>query len=267
MQVYQLKVTPVKKMKLFIFLFGISIQLCSSAQSTLGGMHGHLIVPDAYNFTKNNFYFSTTYYPKDYRYLYEKLRGYANNPELYYSFGLNYISWMDVSFCVSRILKLDDPYDNGIGDRSINFKFKLLEETSKRPQIALMLEFPGINNWVASNAMVATKTIKKTSISIGYGSPYVLKRRTYGLPSEPDYYGSIFQWSLKPKLNSYLNGLLFSFTQKIGNESLNLAPTIEYDGDKLNAGLSFNHKKLNMSIYSPGIKSLAASAGINIEIK
>ncbi len=261
MQEWQPKVTPFAKIKVVFFLVSIFILSWCHAQSTLGGMHGHLIVPDAYTFNENAFVLGTSLYPGKHLYIDRFSRSGRINNELYSFATINFIEWLDLSFCITRIIGVENEL-NGIGDRSLNAKVRLVKEGNLMPSIAIMLEAPGgDNNYLASNSIVASKIFNNFQTTVGWGTPYILDRKIKGFGSE-DFYGSMFNLFLNEKPNNYLKGILLaaSYNYLIKNQ-ISLKPTIEFDGRKFNSGLQLYHTNFGITLYFPGFNSF--SMGLN----
>jgi len=240
----------------------------SFSQNTLGGMHGHLIVPDANTFKKNSLVIGFTQYPGKHLYINRADRNGRKNNEQYYFATINFLPWLDLTLNVARIVNVESQL-NGIGDRSINVKMRLLKETEKLPSIALALEVPGgNNNWFASNALIVTKTWNKLTLTGGYGLPYVLKRKITGAIGTKQYYGSIFDLKISGKLNQYLNGPLAAASYNFSfKKNWKLNPIIEFDGKKVNAGIKASWKWVNWYAYAPGLNSWSGGVSFHTMIK
>lgn len=253
----------------FVLSFLLTLGFAFS-QNTLGGMRGHLIVPDAKTFDKNSLVFGTTHYPREHLYITRNnsaARG--STDELFTYATINFIPWMDISLVVARILDPSNVRLNGIGDRSVNIKFSLLSEKERFPAIALCLEVPsGNNNFFASNCLVLSKSINKTSLTVGYGLPVVLSRKTTNASvGSQEYYGSLFALKLNDKPNNYLSGILFGISQKSTIQKITLTHTLEFDGNKLNLGENVSYSVFSLFVYTTGLNSLAYGLSGNFTIK
>lgn len=133
--------------------------------------------------------------------------------------------------------------NNGIGDRHLDFRFLILNETDNRPAIVLGITFPFSRiPLINHDYLVATKSFKKFSLSLGYGSPFQLKTSNQG---------NFFQGlSLVDKRNnttsdgifgnnSYLIGLFCGVNYKI---SPWCGIMTEYNSSIINTGVFFSLK-------------------------
>jgi hypothetical protein len=246
---------------LSFYIFGIiflTFDFEVSAQNSLGGFHGHLIVPSAYNLDKSSFMIGATHYPGRHLYINRPTRKGRTNDERYYFITLNYLERLDITLNISRIVNVETEL-NGIGDRSMNIKFLAVKEKPIFPAIALALEVPGgNNNWFASNAILASKNFSNFTITTGYGLPLVLERNVTGNIGTSAFYGSLFGYNIVEKSNEYLSGILFSLTKKTTiTRELTIHGTAEYDGTKINAGFNFEFRDHNFNFYFPGLNSIA----------
>lgn len=269
----QQKAIPIVKVKpivALIFLLGL---IPAMGQRTLGGMHGHLTVPDGNTFKKNSLAIGMVHYPGEYHYIVRKSSAGANTrgnkDEQFYFATVNFLPWMDISLVIGRIVEAE-PWLNGIGDRSLNAKFQILKEKARMPSLAIALEAPfGNNSLLASNCLVATKKIDRFSITLGYGSPVVLQRKTANAAiGSNEYYGNFFDLRLKDKPNKYLSGVLLAIGyESRPNKKVSLYHNIEFDGNKINIGETVSYKNWDAYVFLANFDRLAIGISSRMDLK
>lgn len=223
----------------FFCVFGICYS--STAQQTLSGQSGHFIVPDANSLGDGGIFVGCNWNPHKYQYL---GRPGEHDGEVYYAASVGILPTLDVTLNITRVLNPESVRHNGIGDRSFQFKWRILKETERRPAVAFNGEIPlGINNFIAPNALVLSKKLEKLEVTLGVGSPYLLRR------SERSFYGTFLGMEFYKKTNDYLKGLLLaaSYRWKLTDDAM-LRPGIEFDGEKLNTGVQASWRGWNINV-------------------
>jgi len=87
---------------------------------------------------------------------------------------------MDVNLSIAHRPLLSDKI--GVGDRQLDFRFRLLKEARFRPSVVLGITPPGsVSPVLSHDYLVATKNINTSigtfRITGGYGTPYLIMRR------------------------------------------------------------------------------------------
>ncbi|MFC6859770.1 YjbH domain-containing protein [Zunongwangia atlantica] len=151
-----------------------------------------------------------------------------------YSVRVALTSFMEVNFGVFYRSEIAD--EIGVGDRQLDFRFRLLKESEYLPTIVLGWTPPGSRSPVISHDyLVATKNIKssigKFQLSLGYGSPYVLVRGG----DDNNFWKSL---SFEEKENFGNNHYLTGVYGGVSYEPLSfLGASIEYNTSTINAGV------------------------------
>ena len=97
----------------------------------------------------------------------------------FYNAGVSFTSFMEVNLSIAHRPHLSE--NIGVGDRQLDFRFRVLKEKEFLPALVIGWTPPGsVSPIMAHDYLVATKNFNsgfgKFSISAGYGSPYILKR-------------------------------------------------------------------------------------------
>lgn len=227
---------PLKSIFFFIF-FGLLL-FCSpetirlSAQVTALGKPGLIMTPNTDWMENRQLGLGFSFIPRTY-----KISGFMNNyydDEHIYSVRVGITDWMEIYLNVTRLPELSDRI--GIGDRHMDFRFRLLKEEKYGFSAVLILSPPGsINQFLNHDSLVLGKKISLgndgvLSLSGGYGFPYILKGAFLS-----GFDGLKFNFVSKEEnnmlyLNGFFGGLSWSWKELFGVQA-------EYDSRTFNAGI------------------------------
>ncbi|WP_262511686.1 YjbH domain-containing protein [Echinicola strongylocentroti] len=171
---------------LLLLLFGYQQ---AEAQINFIGKPGYMTTPSAMWYEEKRLGLSFGYVPRNYS---KDIHPGANTPvDLntlnFYNVRAGITRFMEINFTVTYRPLLPDQI--GIGDRQVDFRFHLLREKKYRPSLVLGITPPGSSApFMSQDYLVATKNIAAGiwdfQFSLGYGSPYVIKKNT-GEDSSP----------------------------------------------------------------------------------
>jgi hypothetical protein len=149
------------------------------------GKPGHLTIPSAEWETKKPLGASFSYVPREYTSgMFFSNAAVERNTLHLYNIRVGLTSFMDVNLSIARRPLLPDKI--GIGDRQLDFRFRLFQETLFRPSIVLGITPPGsVSPVLSHDYLVVTKNINTSigtfRITGGYGSPYlIIKKKSVG---------------------------------------------------------------------------------------
>jgi len=128
-----------------------------------------------------------------------------NNTTHFYSVRAGFTSFMEVNFSIAYRPDLADKI--GVGDRQLDFRFKLLKEKRYQPAIVLGLSVPGSTSPVMHHDyLVVSKNFDtgfgNLKTNIGYGSPYVIRKA----PGEANFFQSLVLDKKEDLGLNYLSG-------------------------------------------------------------
>lgn len=157
----------------------------AKAQVNFLGKPGYMTSPSASWNEEKRLGLSFGYIPRVYS---KDINPGANTPILlntlnFYNVRAGLTRFMEVNFTVTYRPSLRDRI--GIGDRQVDFRFRLKEENKYWPSIVLAITPPGSNApFMSQDYLVLTKNIALKSwmlqFTAGYGSPYMIKKNRTG---------------------------------------------------------------------------------------
>lgn len=158
--------------------FILFFTLTSFAQTNLSGKPGLIYVPSAVALEDGAFRFGYNYNPIHYG-----MRGRNKNPERIWFAHLAVLPRLEVTVTLLQMIDSDiRDVSEGIGDRSMDFRYLLLKESKKRPSVAIVMTVPfTIDGAMLTHVLVATKNFTfnqylSLELSTGYGSPFFIYR-------------------------------------------------------------------------------------------
>lgn len=224
------------------YIIGVLVLLLFSlrlfSQTNLSGKPGLLYTPSALELKDGDFQFGYNYNPIHYG-----LIGAKKNPEQVWYARLTLLPRFEISISLLQMLNSkyrDVSQIQGIGDRSMDFRYLILRETPKRPSLTVIMTAPFIiHGPMLTHVLVATKNFTltdswKLETSIGYGSPYYIYRAVSNNSNSTFLKGFVLQ---KKSTNNFKNhylegpfgGVILHFRKKAGLMA-------EYDSKHLNVG-------------------------------
>jgi len=215
----------------FLFLFLLSLN--GYTQNNFLGKPGYMTIPTADWKDGRELGFSYGYIPKEYSY---DIFIFDEPAQVnVYSVRVALASFMEVNFGAFYRPDLRD--EIGVGDRQLDFRFRLMREKEYWPSIVLGWSPPGSRApFMSHDYLVATKNFNsnfgKFQVSLGYGSPYVLTR-----DGDDD---NEFWKSLRfiKKEEFYNNHYLTGVYGGVSYEPLSfLGASVEYNTSTINAGV------------------------------
>ncbi|UCS93972.1 YjbH domain-containing protein [Echinicola marina] len=171
---------------LLAFLMVVSCQTITTvpvyAQMNFLGKPGLMTIPSAEWIIERPLGLSFSYIPKEYS---KSINPGANtargdNTLNFYSVRAGLTDFLEVNFSLTYRPRIKE--DIGIGDRQVDFRFKLLQESKWRPQIVLGVTPPGsVAPFMAQDYLVMTKNLRSKhdlsyQVILGYGSPFYIKK-------------------------------------------------------------------------------------------
>jgi len=239
---------------LFLFFTG-NIQ----SQVNIMGKPGYMATPSADWFDGKQLGFTFSYVPNEYS-LFENPA--YDNTINFYNVRASFTSFMEVNLSIARRPQIPDKI--GVGDRQLDFRFRLLKEKKIWPALVLGWTPPGsISPVLAHDYLVATKhfntSLGKFSATLGYGSPYILLRKPKG---------KLLELQIKKKEDfqgiKYLTGLYGAASYMPVNFG---GIMIEYDTQTINAGIFVKYKDwLYLQAYTFEGKKMAFTTSINFSL-
>lgn len=200
-----------------------------AAQVNALGKPGLIMIPNT-DWMEQQLGLSFSYIPQAYA-----INGFMNSyhDEHLYSVRAGITDWMEIYLNVTRLPALSDRI--GIGDRHMDFRFRLLKEDTYGFSAVLILSPPGsYNQFLHHDALILGKKIPlgkdgTLSLSGGYGLPYILKS-----PFAEGISGLELGFISKKEndiryLNGFFGGLSWSWKELLGLQA-------EYDSRSFNAG-------------------------------
>lgn len=149
----------------------------------------------------------------------------------FYNARMTFASFMEMNVSIAHRPLMSDKI--GVGDRQLDFRFRLIKEKKYFPAIVLGWTPPGsVSPVMAHDYVVATKNFYtgfgRISLSGGYGSPYIIKRKSGG---------DALDLEVMKKIDFQGGKYLTGFFGGITYEPFSFAGVmLEYDTQTLNAG-------------------------------
>ena len=128
------------------------------------------------------------------------------NTTQFYSVRAGFSSFMEVNLSIAHRPKMADKI--GVGDRQIDFRFRLLKEKKYQPALVIGLSVPGSTSPVMHHDyLVLSKGFETRygffKANLGYGSPLVVRK----LPGKDNFFNSLHLDRKKDlRSGNYLNG-------------------------------------------------------------
>ena len=210
------------------YLFILSCQLCVGQVNFLG-KPGYIAIPSAEIEEDRPLGLSFSYLPDAYSIF--------NSPGdrnivHFYNARLGFTSFMEMNLSIAHRPLMSEQI--GVGDRQLDFRFRLLRERKYLPALLLGWTPPGSTSPVmAHDYLVATKNFitgfGKFSVSGGYGSPYIFKKEEGG---------DALDLEVLKKIDFFEGKYLTGFFGGISYEPVAYGGVLlEYDTQTINAGL------------------------------
>ncbi|WP_262712789.1 YjbH domain-containing protein [Gillisia hiemivivida] len=240
---------------LFVMLAAIKIQ----AQVNIMGKPGYMTTPSAEWFDQKPVGFTFSYVPTEYS-LFES--PVDKNTINFYNVRASFTSFMEVNLSIAYRPQISDKI--GVGDRQLDFRFRLLKEKEYWPAIVIGWTPPGsVSPILAHDYLVATKhfntSFGKFSTTLGYGSPYVFVKK-------PE--GNFLDLSIEKKDEFLKAKYLTGFYGGFSFMPVNFAGIMmEYDTKTINAGAFIKIKDwLYLQAYTFEAKEIAFTTSVNFSL-
>ncbi|MCL6216767.1 YjbH domain-containing protein [Zunongwangia pacifica] len=216
------------------FLFLLLLSIYGYSQNNFLGKPGYMTIPTADWKDGHELGFSYGFIPAAYSDDTFSPGSEENDVDVY-SVRVKLTQFMEVNFGIFYRSEISDKI--GVGDRQLDFRFRILKEKQYWPAIVLGWTPPGSRSPVISHDyLVATKNFQsslgKFQVSLGYGSPYFLYRN---LEDDNNFWESL-QFRKKQSFgnNTYLTGVYGG----VSYEPLHfLGASLEYNTSTFNAGV------------------------------
>lgn len=228
-------------MKQFVYLalmfsLWVGVKLPASGQVNVLGKPGHVLTPSAQWDTLRQVGVSFGILPESYSI--NNFMGRQVGPEHIYGVRLPLTAFLEVNINFTRKPELADRI--GVGDRHIDVRIHLLNESRLLPSVVLVLTPPeGVSTYLSQDLLVATKNIVlggagTLRISGGYSSPYFYRTSKSNI-------GSSKAITRKTSVgNNYLNGFFGSLQWQPWEF---LGVMVEHDSQKINTGMFLQWKE------------------------
>ncbi|CAM4352950.1 YjbH domain-containing protein [Gillisia limnaea] len=244
---------------LFFSLFIMLVFTKSQAQVNIMGKPGAMTTPSADWLEGKPLGFTFSYIPTEYS-LFKSPSD--KNTINFYNVRASITSFMEVNLSIAYRPQIADKI--GVGDRQLDFRFRILNEKEFWPALVLGWTPPGsISPILAHDYLVATKhfntSIGNFSATAGYGSPYVFVRNKGG---------NFLDLKIKKKDEilgaKYLTGFYGAFSYMPVNFG---GVMLEYDTQTINAGAFIKIKDwLYLQAYSFEAKEIAFTTSVNFSL-
>ena len=223
---------------------------CSKAQVSVYGKPGLISTPTAEWFEDRPFGVSYAFVPDAYASdLFRTNLEAPKNRARIVGFRAQFTSFFEVGFNLTQRLEIKDQI--GIGDRHMDARFRLLKENEKRPSLVIGLSVPFSQAPVVNHDyIVATKTLGKLKLSLGYGAPYQIQTG-----DSSNLFKSVkLESKDSPQGNDYLVGVFGGASYRISNS---FGINAEYNTNTFNTGLYYAHDWLSVQLNSFEFKELS----------
>ena len=217
-------------LRIIILFFICLINQQVFSQVNIMGKPGYINTPSAAWIEGRPLGFSFSYLPGAY-----SMFGKEKKEVNFYNVRADLTTFMEVNLSIAYRPARAEMNNLGVGDRQLDFRFRLLKEKKYWPAVVLGWTPPGsAAPYLAHDYLVITKTfhsnIGKFQLSTGYGSPYVFIKKQHA--------GSFLDFKIEKKvatrLNAnYLSGFFTAFTYRPFAFGGLMA---EYDSNTINAG-------------------------------
>ena len=229
------------------------------SQVNIMGKPGYMTTPSAEWLDGKQLGFTFSYVPNEYSLFETPIN---KNTLNFYNVRASITSFMEVNLSIAHRPQIPDKV--GVGDRQLDFRFRLLKEKELWPALVLGWTPPGsVSPILAHDYLVATKhfnsSIGNFSASLGYGSPYVLVRKPKG---------KFFDLQIKNKEDfrgiKYLTGF-YGAASYMPVEFGGIM--MEYDTQSFNTGIFVIYKEwLYLQAYTFEGKKIAFTTSINLSL-
>lgn len=256
-------VIEVMNKSIYLLIIIISLNGFSAfAQVNIMGKPGYINNPSAEWFSEQQLGFSFSYIPDSYS-LFKM--GSNKNAINFYNVRASLTSFMDVNLSLAYRPEMKERI--GVGDRQLDFRFRVFTERKYMPSIVVGLTLPGSRLPIlAHDYIVATKNMDTKvgafQVSIGYGMTRLWDRER----QEDNEFWKSLRYIDKKSLyrNDYLYGAFGAISYhpvKFGGVMM------EYDSNTINASIfvkPLNWMLLQLNTYEA--KEWAFSAGLNFSL-
>lgn len=256
-----MKTIPVFLLSIFIYCIPASAQVNSL------GKPGYISIPSGGWFEDTDVGVSFAYIPEEYA---SDILASGNiDPSLnslnFYSVRASLTSFFDVNFSVAYRPEIKDRI--GIGDRQLDFRFRIKKEDKYWPSIVIGITPPGSRSPVLSHDyLVITKNFNpnlgKFQMSLGYGSPFVLYRD----PQDDNNFWKSLQFRKKDEFrnNRYLSGIFGGVSYMPVDFAGIMA---EYNTNTMNTGVFLKlDKRFYLQAYTFDFEQLGFSFSANFPL-
>lgn len=181
----------------------------------------------------------------------------------FYNARLDVTSFMSINLSVAYRREQAEQNKLGIGDRHIDFRFRLLREKEYLPSIVLGWTPPGsVAPYLAHDYLVATKNFKtglgKFQVNAGYGSPWVFLSNSHA--------DSFLDLHIEKKIDTRMKSdYLTGFFGGVSWQPLDfIGLMLEYDSNTVNGGLYIKPWEwMNLQAYTYEGKTWGISTSLN----
>jgi len=223
------------------------------------GKPGYMTTPSADWLEGKQLGFTFSYLPNEYSIFKTPVN---KNTLNFYNVRASLTSFMEVNLSIAHRPQIPDKV--GVGDRQLDFRFRLLKEKEFWPALVLGWTPPGsVSPVLAHDYLVATKhfitPVGNFSASLGYGSPYVLVRKPQG---------KFLELQIKKKEEykgvKYLTGFYGAASYMPVNFG---GIMIEHDTQTFNTGIFVKYNEwLYLQAYTFEGKKIALTTSINLSL-
>jgi hypothetical protein len=228
------------------------------------GKPGYMTTPSAAWFDGKQLGFTFSYIPGEYseNILYTPRITTTDTPLSFYSVRADLTSFFEVNISIAYRPQIANKI--GVGDRQLDFRFRLLKEKDLWPALVLGWTPPGsVSPVLAHDYLVATKhfntSLGNFSATLGYGSPYIIVRKPKG---------NFLELEIKKKEDYLEVKYLTGFYGAASYMPLSFAGImIEYDTKTINAGAFVKIKDwLYLQAYTFEGKKIAFTTSMNFSL-
>ncbi|MDT0642291.1 YjbH domain-containing protein [Zunongwangia sp. F363] len=249
------------RLKIILFLSIIYFPKDVTSQVNIMGKSGYINTPSAEWFEDKPLGFSYALMPGNY-----SVFGNEFTDVQFYNARASITSFFEVNLSIAHRPARAKINKLGIGDRQLDFGFRLLKEKKYWPAIVLGWTPPGsAAPYLAHDYLALTKNFKTGfgdfSLTTGYGSPYVFLKKN----DSNSFLDFHIEKKTETRLNAnYLTGVFAGFSYQPVQWGGAMA---EYDSNTLNAGVFIQPWDwLNLQGYTYEGKEWAFSAALNFSL-